>query len=106
VAPENRTAYASDTTIEKLHPITGKAFLSYRVLGDKNFRVDGNVLPTLAPADWKRVLCTGRCTRTGNTACKKVMKHSPLDKMCLAECLQLHPQAAVLSPAAIAQVLK
>ena len=101
VAPENRKVFVHDCTIDKIHPVTGEVLLSYNVLGDKDFRMAAPASP-LTTADWRRVLCTGRCKRTGATSCRKPF----LGLECVAECLQLHPQAAVLSPVAIADVLK
>jgi hypothetical protein len=115
VAPEDRRVFATDTFVEKRHPTTKEALGSYRVLGDPELAGSEVAMawrtpaPALTRDEWTAVLCTGHCQmgRHKGSACgaraRCARGSGPLRPGldCLAEALQLHPQAdtdAIASP--------
>jgi hypothetical protein len=116
VAPEDRRVFATDTFVEKRHPTTKESLGSYRLLGDPELAARSEVAvawrmpaPALTRDEWTAVLCTGHCQmeRHKGSACgaraRCALGSGPLRPGldCLAEALQLHPQAdtnAIASP--------
>lgn len=109
VGPEDQRAFAEDFVIVKRHPLSGESLGTYLVLGDREFAASEAGIAcregrqTLSRADWTLVLCTGRCVRMrtrasmSGTRARCALGVAPLQVGCMAEALQMHPQAALLS---------
>lgn len=115
---ENRKACSSGMTprrIAKIDPITKKCLGSYLIVAseDEDELLRANVHrwerapPPLSKEEWTAVLCTGKCAQTkkkepmkGFSArcCSNGCVTRDESIICMAEALQLHPQAACLRP--------
>ncbi len=115
VRPEDRRVFAEDDTVVKVHPATKAQLGAYRVRGDRELAARPDVVarwgalpPLLTRDEWTAVLCTGRCgwhrskkgLCGGNARCALGGAPLRLDGIdCVAEVLQLHPQAeGLLAP--------
>lgn len=120
VRSDDRRAFAEDTMITKIHPLTGESIGEYMVIGHSQFASSSSAeawktRPSpLSRDEWTAVLCTGRCQLSSKKGprCGPVARcmsgFGPLLLLknkesgggvgccCLAEAFQLHPQAELL----------
>lgn len=111
VKPEARCVFYEDAVIDKIHPLSGESLGSYKVIGKPDFAQSADdetlsqrysKLHDLSADEWTGVLCTGRCQQLKSKKSASGIKArcmygvDPLllnGAGCLAEVLQLHPQA-------------
>jgi hypothetical protein len=112
VCSSARKAFAEDALVWKCHPVTGESLGSYRIVGNADFSTTPAADAWRAPPvclsrdEWIVVLCTTRCHRECAKGAKCGIRArcahgaAPLKATgsvgCVAEALQLHPQAEAL----------